>query len=459
MRKERADAIVRACAAGASLVAVAVLVSFALASAAFSVSCGRDDGGGRRSKDARTPITLVGWGAPEEQQVLREVIAAFEQSHPQIRVVYTQVPGVGYDYLNKLRLMLVAGMPPDVFYVPDGAFGELVRTGALLDLERFVASSRVIDLEAMWPTAIARYRWDGHRLEEGDLFALPKDLGPTVMFYDADLLRARGVAPPDSREPMTWSEAVKMWHALTYDEGGVHRYGITSFPYEDAVWSSGEEVLSPDRRSWNLTSPVAIRAVQWCADLALKEKVAPNPTRLGDQGGGGRELFEARLAAMHIDGRWMVPRFRQLDFDWDVAPIPVPERGAPSIAWSGSVGLAISSRTPSQRESFALVEYLAGPEGQARLTATGLQLPNQRDVAMTDLFLQRDRRPRHAEVFVMAAESSRPAPSTLVPNAFWNDVFTSFAEEVWRGDKTAATLFPEIAPRIDQALRSRNPEL
>jgi len=354
--------------------------------------------------------------------------------------------------------MLVAGMPPDVFYVPDGAFGELVRTGALLDLERFVASSRVLDLDAMWPTAIARYRWNGRRLEEGDLFALPKDLGPTVLFYDADRLRARGVPLPDSREPMTWSEAVKTWQALTYDEGGVHHYGITSFPYEDAVWSSGEEVLSADRLSWNLTSPVATRAVQWCADLALKEHVAPNPTRLGDQGGGGRELFEARLAAMHIDGRWMVPRFRQLEFDWDVAPIPVPERGAPSVGWSGSVGLAISARSPAPREAFALVEYLAGPEGQARLTATGLQLPNQRDVAMTDLFLQRDRRPRHAEVFVMAAESSRPAPATLVPNAFWHDVFSSFAEELWRGDRTAASLFPEIAPRIDQALRSRNPE-
>lgn len=421
--------------------------------------CTRHDGADRSAPQGRIAVTFVGWGAPEEREVLREVIAAFEQAHPHIRVNYTQVPGVGYDYLNKLRLMLVAGLPPDVFYVPDGAFGELVRTGSLLDLEPLVRASRVVDLGEIWPTAIARYRWNGHRLHEGDLYALPKDLGPTVLFYDADRLRARGVAPPDPREPMTWAEAVAMWHQLTYDDGRVHRWGITSFPYESAVWSSGEEVLSPDRRSWNLTSPIAIRAVQWCADLALVERVAPNPTRLGDQGGGGRELFEARLAAMHVDGRWMVPRFRQLEFDWDVAPLPVPERGAPSIAWSGSVGLAVSARSPHAREAFALVEYLAGPEGQARLTATGLQLPNQRDLATTNSFLQRDKRPEHAEVFIDAAETSRPAPATLVPSSFWNDVFSSFAEEVWRGDRTAASLFPEIKPRIDQALRTRNPEL
>ncbi|MDB4938197.1 MAG: Multiple sugar transport system substrate-binding protein [Labilithrix sp.] len=424
-----------------------------------SLSCTRHDASTAPPPDARTTITFVGWGAPEERQVLEEVITAFEQAHPQVRVIYTQVPGVGYDYLNKLRLMLVAGIAPDVFYVPDGAFGELVRTGALLDLESLVARSRAVDAKAIWPTALERYRWNGHRLHEGDLYALPKDLGPTAMFYDADRLRARGVAPPDPHVPMTWSEAVAMWHVLTFDDGGVHRYGITSFPYEDAVWSSGEEVLSPDRRSWNLTSPIAVRAVQWCADLALREHVAPNPTRLGDSGGGGRELFEARLAAMHIDGRWMVPRFRQLEFAWDVAPIPVPERGAPSITWSGSVGLAISAKSKKTSEAFALVEYLAGPEGQARLTATGLQLPNQRELAATDLFLQPGLLPRHAEVFVLAAENSRPAPATLVPNAFWYDVFTSFAEEVWRGDRTAASLFPEIKPRIDQAIRRRNPEL
>jgi multiple sugar transport system substrate-binding protein len=419
-------------------------------------SCTRNDADRGPRADGRVTVSFVGWGAPEERQVLEEVIAAFEQAHPRIHVSYTQVPGVGYDYLNKLRLMLVAGMPPDVFYVPDGAFGELVRTGALLDLEPFVAQSRVVDLHATWSTAIERYRWNGQRLHEGDLYALPKDLGPTAMYYDADRLRARGVPLPDPHQPMTWSEAVAMWHALTYDDAGIHRYGITSFPYEAAVWSSGEEVLSPDRRSWNLTSPRAIRAVQWCADLALREHVAPNPTRLGDSGGGGRELFEARLAAMHIDGRWMVPRFRQLDFDWDVAPIPVPERGAPAVTWSGSVGLAVSARSHRPSEAFALVEYLAGPEGQGRLTATGLQLPNQRDVAATELFLQRSKRPRHAEVFIEAAETSRPASATLLPNAFWNDVFSSFVEEVWRGDRTAASLFPEIKPRIDQAIRTRN---
>ena len=403
-----------------------------------------------RAGPGEVVITFVGWGAPEERVVFQEALAELEREHPSIRVVYNQVPGVGYDYLNKLRLMIVARMAPDVFYVPDGAFPEIVRSGALLDLEPFLKDS-TLDLGAIWTTAIDRYRWSGERLHEGALHALPKDLGPMALYYNVDLLRRRGVTPPSATVPMTWDEATEVWRKLTFDDGGIKRWGLTAFPYEAAVWSSGAEILSPDRRSWVMTTPRAIDAMQWCADLALKQQVAPNPARLAETAVGS-ELFEAGLAAMHIDGRWMVPRYRKLAFDWDVAPIPVPTPGARSIARSGSVGLAISARTRHPEEAFAVVEYLAGPRGQEKLTTTGFQLPNQRALAQEAVFLQPGQRPAHARVFVDAAESSRPAPITQTPNAFWHDVFATYADEVWRGEQRAATLFPKIAPRIDQAI-------
>ena len=410
-------------------------------------------GRGREAPSAapgQVVVSLVGWGAPEEREVFQEVLADLERERPSIHVVYTQVPGVGYDYLNKLRLMIVANMAPDVFYVPDGAFPEIVRSGALLDLEPLLKESS-LDLGAMWTTALDRYRWSGERLHEGHLHALPKDLGPMAMFYNADLLRKRGVEPPSPTQPMTWDEAIAMWRKLTFDDAGIKRWGLTAFPYEAAVWSSGAEILSPDRRTWAMTSPRAMAAFQWCADLALREGVAPNPARISEAALGS-ELFEAGLAAMHVDGRWMVPRYRRLAFDWDVAPIPVPVRGAASIARSGSVGLAISSRTRHPKEAFAVVEYLAGPRGQEKLTRTGFQLPNQRTLATTNVFLQPAERPAQAQVFVAAAEKSRPGPVTETPNGFWHDVFAAYADEVWRGERRAADLFPVIAPRIDQAL-------
>ena len=398
----------------------------------------------------RVAVTFVGWGAPEERVVFAEALAELERQDPRVHVVYTQVPGIGYDYLNKLRLMIVAGLAPDVFYVPDGAFQELVRGGALLDLEPFLRES-TLDLGAMWTTAVDRYRFDGERVHVGHLFGLPKDLGPMVLYYNKDLLRRRGVEAPPPTEPLTWDEALAMWRALTFVDRGLMRWGITRFPYDAAIWSSGGEILSADARSWAMTSPVSLGAFQWCADLAIRHRVGPDPARLADVSLG--ELFEAGLAAMHPDGRWMVPRYRKLAFDWDVALIPVPSRGAPSITRSGSVGLAISARSPHPKEAFSVIEFLAGPRGQAILTGAGFQLPNQRAVARTNVFLQPSKRPAHAEAFVLAAESSRPAATTETPDAFWEEVFSAYADQVWRGERSAAELFPEIAPRINQTIR------
>lgn len=411
---------------------------------------------------APTEITFVGWGGPEEKVLLRGVLDRFERENPDLRVKYTQIPGVGYDYYNKIRLMLVAGLAPDVFYVPDQNFGELASRHVLLGLDGYVAKSKVVRLADMWPSGYSRYRWDGRQLHQGSLYCLPKDIGPWAMFYNQDVFKARGVPFPSATTPMTWAEAIAMWKRLTYQAGSQHHYGVSTFPHEDAVWSNGGEIVSADKRHWVLgKDPRSIEAVQWCADLALVEHVAPNLSNsvAGASSVSPGELFESGLAACHFDGRWLVPRYRDvLKFGWDVAPFPVPHKGQQPITFSGSVGLGAYARTKQPDASFRLIEYLAGPEGQAALTATGLQVPNQRSLAKTAVYMQPGKPPLHAEVFLAAAANSRPGPWTDTPNTFWHDVYWNFVGKVFRGDRKAADLLPTLVPMVDNALVENNNE-
>lgn len=409
---------------------------------------------------AAPPVTVsfVGWGSPEEKVVMTRVLEDFERRHPGIRVKYTQIPGVGYEYLNKVRLLIVAGMAPDVFYVPDGAFGELVTRDTLLKLDERIAQSKVVKLEEIWTSALDRYRFDGRNLHQGSLYCLPKDIGPNVMFYNKDVFKARGVPFPDAKTPMTWDQAIATWKKLTFKDGRIQHYGVSGYPYEAAVWSSGGEIVDVEKRQWVLNSPVGAAAVQWCADLGLVHKVAPDGSKSGGGSSSPSQLFEAQLAAMHVDGRWMVPRFRELKFDWDVAPLPVPKAGQKPVMWSGSVGFGISAKTAVPDPAFKLVEYLAGPEGQTALTRTGLQVPNQRWLAKTEVFMQPGERPAHAEVFLDAAENSRSGPWTDTANTFWHDVYWNFVGKIWRGERKAKDLLPELSPLINQTLRENNPE-
>src|SRR5689334_20365590 len=60
-------------------------------------SCGQHPSSlGEKSSADRT-IVFVGWGAPEERDVMGDALPLFEQSHPGVRVTYTQIPGLGYD--------------------------------------------------------------------------------------------------------------------------------------------------------------------------------------------------------------------------------------------------------------------------------------------------------------------------------------------------------------------------
>ena len=400
-------------------------------------------------------VTLVGWGGPEEREIFTRAIALFEAENPGLTVRYVQVPGVGYDYINKLRLMLVSGRAPDIFYVPDGGFGELVSRDVLLNLDPLLAKSTVIKPKEMWATGLDRYRWDGQQLQRGSLYCLPKDVGPRAMFYNKTLLKARGIPFPDPLRPMTWEQAIELWKKLSYREDGVVHFGISAFDYETAVWSNGGEILSPDARTWVLDSPRSVEAVQWVADLGLVHGVAPTQGKAG-AGVSSSQLFESQLAAMHIEGRWLVPRFRTLDFDWDVAPIPVPREGMQPITWSGSVGLGISAKTDRPDEAFRLLEFLAGPTGQELLTTTGLQVPNQKSLAETDVYRQPGQAPEHPEVFLRSLENSRPGPWTATPNVFWSDVFWNFYPRILRGQEKAATYLPQISPMINEALEEHN---
>jgi multiple sugar transport system substrate-binding protein len=407
-----------------------------------------------------TVINFVGWGGPEEHTVITNVLADFERLNPDLHVKYTQIPGGGYDYFNKVRLMIVANIAPDVYYVPDGNFGELASRNVLLNLDPYVEKSHIIKLADMWGSGYIRYQWDGHQLQKGPLYCLPKDIGPWAMFYNQDVFKARGVPFPSATTPMSWDEAIAMWQKLTFKQGNIRHYGVSTYPHESAVWSNGGEIISADKRHWVLgKDPKSIQAVQWCADLNLVHHVAPDLSRsiAGSSSASPGELFESGLAACHFDGRWMVPRYRTAThFGWDVAPFPVPHKGQKPITFSGSVGFGIYAKTKVAAASFRLIEYLAGPEGQAAMTKTGFQVPNQRALSHTEVYLQRGQKPAHAEVFLDMAANSRPGPWTDTPNTFWHDVYWNFVGKVFRGDKRATDLLPTLVPMVDNALVENN---
>lgn len=412
--------------------------------------------GGRARLDGwdRAPNELVftGWGGPEEKDVFTRLTNEFMRLNPDIHVRYVVVP---QNYIQKLQIMMAGGTPPDVFYIPDGDFPAFVVKGTMEPLAPYIAASKVFNPADVWPTALNRYRYDGRSLGRGELFAVPKDIGPFAMFYNKDLFRRAGLPFPSASTPMTWDEAVRTWQALTIEDkhhpGVVDQFGVAGFTWESAIWSLGGEILSKDGRKFVMPDdPKSVTAFQWVVDLALVNKCAPSPRQARSFDPG--PMFDTGKLACLIAGRWNVPHYRTLNFDWDVAPIPVNPQTRRLAGWSGSVGLAMAKTCRNKAAAWRFLEFLAGPHGQSVQALTGFQIPNQRYLARTPIFLQRDKRPQHAEVFIPAAKAQRPGLMTLAPNNEWLDEFTQRATPIWEGRISAAKGLKDMQPFVQKGL-------
>ncbi len=425
---------------------------------------------------AQEPVTLtfVGWGGPEEIEVFTQLTETFNANNSDVQIIYEHIPG---DYVTALNTRVAAGTPPDIAYIPDGNFYSFVSRGQLVSLQAQVEQSETFGLDNIWASAIGRYMFDPETNTpgEGEIYALPKDIGPTVVFINTDLFEAAGVSLPDPNVPMTWDQVVEIGTQLTFDSAGltpadegfnpddIVQWGVGDVFFENIVYGNGGRIVSEDGRTFAAADDQnTIDAIQWIADLDHIYHIRPTAETATSIGWGA--LFEQGRVAMTTAGRWATTNFRSvLPFNWDVIPNFVGPSGELTTypgeedctfsGWSGSVGLAVMAGSQGEANldlAYRFIEYLAGPEGQTEQAALGFQIPNQRDLAETDVFLQPDQPPANAQVFIEAARCQRPGPWTETPlygqwfdDNWWNGVWPAVVND------GIALAEDEVADRAD----------
>lgn len=165
-------------------------------------------------------------GANIEKSVVEAVLKGFEQRYPSIKVNLEIIQ----DYEGVYGNYLAADKAHDVFLVPDGAISGWAGTGKLMNLSPFVNASTLLDTEDMYESTLTRYQYSPAtgKMGSGNQLALPKDVGPYVMYYNKDWFQAKGVELPPKDRIMTMEEATAMWQALnkTNASGNITGYGL-----------------------------------------------------------------------------------------------------------------------------------------------------------------------------------------------------------------------------------------
>jgi len=367
--------------------------------------CGSGPGKG----EGKVVLRFSTWeSAGEGMNVLQKIIDRFEAKYPHIKVKVEQVPGGGYS--GKILTQIAGGQAPDVINIAfqTGDLPVYVEKGALLNLEALAKADPKFNKKDYFPNTIRAASY------KGELYALPKDGNPYILYYNKNLFDQAGIAYPDKN--WTWDDLLKASRKLTrYDKKGrviTLGGGYNIYQYYTLIVQNGGRIFSKDGKKCLMDSPRALEALRYALTFS-REGLVPSPKASSLTGIASLDLFPTGRMAM-----WIFMPYRLGDavkrikgFKWDIAPIPIPKGGK---RFSGliHVGYAISSTTKHPQEAWDFISYLSGPVGQTMMARLKYGVPSIKSIAYSDNY---GPPPAHIRVAVEAMEYSElfpPLPSS-----------------------------------------------
>ena len=439
------------------------LVVFTLIGAFAISGCGKGssnnndntDNGGTPGK--KTNIEFFGWGNSEEQANFAELVGEFNSSQDKIHVSYSAADSNSYMTTLKNR----GNNLPDVFYMPDFNFMEWAQSGKLMRLDgSFEGAIQQSELDDIWELSHKMFTYDRntHKLGEGALYGLPKDLGPFTLVYNKTMLEEivknsnEKMTLPSSSEPMTFAQFRDYLKDIKkYREGTQYNnvFGVSHYELMPAVYSNGTDFYKDNNRNSNLTDPRVAEAIQWITDLSLVDGTMPSAS--AQTATNGYQRFLSKGCAFTFMGPWDLKAYwEQVDFEFDVIPVARGNHDdCVSTAWVGSVAYCISNKSKHKAAALEFIRFLSLSEKSSRMNyQLGQAMPNIVSIAENDWLnnvgIENDRKklPEHKEVFVNITKGTekikgKNRAAYYCPSSLPYDNLLDKLQPVWTGEKTA----------------------
>lgn len=300
----------------------------------------------------------------------------FVKQNPKIPVNYV-VNANFSDYFTKIDTSFAGGTPPDVWNTAPTYYFEYIQRGQLTPLDPLIR--RDLDLTQFFEQTLNQ--WDAPP-GSGKKYGIPRDWVINVLYYNRDLLQKAGVTPPT--DDWTSDTLRDAGAKITKDtgDGATAQFGISGWPYIDAVLANGGKVLNDTRTRCVLDqSAPALDTLAYLVDAVQKTKALAKSGYLkGDPWRESRLGFTVRLTTL-IGSMVKTP----VAFQWGVAK--VPKGSQTRQAYGGPDGLVISNKPATAAPSWEFIKFLIGKDAQIPLAVSWGGLPVNRAAAASPQFL------------------------------------------------------------------------
>jgi multiple sugar transport system substrate-binding protein len=292
-------------------------------------------------------------GVGPDRPMYEELLARFHQLHPEIAIRPMWVPGTQYQ--TKLKTLIAAGKPPDIFWSGDVWVAyELPFLADLTDLVRRDAAE--LDLDDFYPELLAAGRYQGRQM------LMPRWFNVALLYYNRTLFDQ--AHEPYPSPDWTWDDYLAAARRLTRrgPDGNVQIWGSTVTTGWWGEWltyvrQAGGRLFSEDMNRCLLDSPQAIAGMQFYYDKIHEYRISPRPGFGPDQG------FLSGRIAMEFGGHtgnWIA--YNQVpSLDWDIQILP---RG-PATRRGGEVAVdsfGISKDSRHVEQAWEFIKFLVSKQ-------------------------------------------------------------------------------------------------
>lgn len=359
------------------------------------------DGGDAASASGKPTIT---WLVPmqADRPLLERLGAEFNEQNPDIDLRLIFVPAAQYQ--PKLKTLIAARTPPDMFYCGDVWVAYLLPF--LADLTPlFERDAAEMDLADLYPNVLTACRFQGRLLFAPRWFTVP------LLYYNRGVFDAAG--EPYPRADWTWDEYIAAAQRLTRrsaDGRTTDVWGtgiVTGWLGEwlTLVRQAGGELFDPPQQHALLYTPEAIRGMQFYHDKVWRYRAAPPP------GYGPEQGFASGKLAMELvghTGNWRgynaIP-----GLDWDVQLLPAGpvSRAADEMALEA---LGVSNQTPHLEPCWRFLKFMMSRHSVRLHVDAGYLSIRQSVAAETHLSPSRTGSPRNVRAAYDTMAMARSMP-------------------------------------------------
>lgn len=347
-----------------------------------------DEDASTKTDDEKVTLEVAVSGSAQEIAIHQQKFDLYMKEHPNVTI---KPVDIGSERFQKLMTLIGADNAPDIIYLNEWTY-VMANKGVLLGLNDLIEQEQ-FDTSVYPESLLTPLRY------EGELYALPQEVSPFVIYYNKEMFEAANVPLPT--DDWTIDEFYAAAEALTDPAEKVYGYRHPG-AWADQVlgWLSraGVDFDISGKEVKGLDTPEALNALTFLYDLVVKDELSPNPAALTAMGKGAGAMFRNQKVAMESAGLWMLPTYKEnpLPFEWDVVRMPMDKN---QNTKAGILNWGISKSTKNPEAAWDLLKFLCGPEGNRIVAESNMALPGSTDKEALQIVLD-SKFPSNVKAFV-----------------------------------------------------------